>query len=251
MRKTRIIFLLLSLTLILSCSGKPARKIEEVFDAQKAFANANELMSKKEYEEARTAFLEIKSRDLTKKYAPMAQLRIADSYVEEQELERAIEEYRKFLDIYPDHRYASYSQYRVASIYFDQITGSDRGYGAAAKALEEFEKLKRMFPRNPYKEIIESRIERCKEIIVDYEFIVGAFYYKKGSYSAAIKRFDGLLKKFPGFKKEPDVLYHLAMSYKKQGAKDKAEEYFKLLIEKYPKSPLIPKAKKELSYIKK
>ena len=208
-------------------------------------------MDKKDYEEARTALFEIKNRDLTKKYAPLAQLRIADSFIKEEEFERSIEEYKRFLEIYPEHKYASYAQYQIAMTYFNQIESSERGYGAASKALEEFEKLKRMFPRNPYKDVIEIRIAKCKDILADYEFIVGTFYYKKDSYDAAIKRFQGLLQRSPGFKKEADVLYHLAMAYKKLGKKDKAEEYFKRLIEKYPNSSLVPEAKKELSSIKK
>ena len=250
MKKITVALLLLSLALVLSCSGKPATKPAEIFDGQKSFAKANELMDKEEYEEARTALLEIKNRDLTKKYAPMAQLRIADSYTKEAEPDRAVEEYRKFLDIYPEHKYASYAQFQIAMIYFNQIEGPDRGYGGASKALEEFERLKRMFPRNPYRDIIEVRIEKCKNTIAEHEFLVGTFYYKKDSYSAAIKRFQGVLQKFPEFKKEAGVLYHLAMSHKKLGEKDKAEEYFKLLIEKHPKNSLIPQAKKELLSIK-
>ena len=133
----------------------------------------------------------------------MAQLRIADSYTKEAEPDRAVEEYRKFLDIYPEHKYASYAQFQIAMIYFNQIEGPDRGYGGASKALEEFERLKRMFPRNPYRDIIAIRIEKCKNIIAEHEFLVGTFYYKKDSYSAAIKRFQGVLQKFPEFKKRP------------------------------------------------
>ncbi len=246
MQKNKLAFLLLSLLLVFSCSKK-VTKPEEAFDAEKVFATANEQMGRKEYEEARTSFLEIKSRDLTKKYAPLAQLRIADTYIQEEEPDRAVDEYKRFLEIYPEHKYASYAQYQVAMIYFNQIESSERGYGAASKALEEFEKLKQMFPRNPYRDILEVRIEKCKDILADYEFVVGTFYYNKGSYDAAIKRFRVLLEKFPGFKKEPDVLYSLAMAYKKHGEKDKAAEYFKLLIEKYPNNNLAPEAKKELS----
>ena len=250
MKKIKTALMLIPLISVLSCSGKPATKPAEIFDGQKSFAKANELMDKEEYEEARTALLEIKNRDLTKKYAPMAQLRIADSYTKEAEPDRAVEEYRKFLDIYPEHKYASYAQFQIAMIYFNQIEGPDRGYGGASKALEEFERLKRMFPRNPYRDLIEVRIEKCKNTIAEHEFLVGTFYYKKDSYSAAIKRFQGVLRKFPEFKKEAGVLYHLAMSHKKLGEKDKAEEYFKLLIEKHPKNSLIPQAKKELLSIK-
>jgi len=104
-----------------------------------------------------------------------------------------VAEYRKFLEIYPDHQYASYAQYQVAMVYFNQIESPERGYGGAAKALVEFEKLKKDFPRNPYKELIDLRIEKCRTVMADYEYLVGEFYRKKGSYNAAIERFEGLL----------------------------------------------------------
>lgn len=217
------------------------------FDAEKSLNSATELMDRKEFDEARRKLFEIKNRDLTKKYAPLAQLKIADAYIKEEEYDPAIEEYKKFIDIYPDHKYASYAQFQIAMAYFVQIESPERGYGAAEKALEEFEKLKRMFPRNPYKEIMEVRIERCKAIIVDYEYLVGEFYLKKESYNAAIGRFQYLLTRFPEYKRMPEVLYKIALSYKKLGNMDKAAEYFRRLTEKYPNDSLIADAEKEFA----
>ncbi len=222
-------------------------KTNEPFDAEKFFTKANGLIDNKEYADARTLLLEVKNRDLSKKYAPLAQLRIADSYVKEEETELAVAEYRKFLDMYPDHRHAPYAQYQIAMVYFNQIASPERGYSGAASALAEFEKLKRNFPRNPYKELVEMRIEKCRNVMADYEFLVGEFYMKKGSYSPAIDRFEGLLKKFPDYKKQEKVLMDLARSYKKIGQKEKSVEKLKDIIEKYPNSPYTSDAKKELS----
>ena len=167
--------------------------------------------------------------------------------MKEGEPDLAVAEYRKFLEIYPDHRHASYAQYQIAMVYFNQIEGPERGYGGAAKALEEFEKLKRDFPRNPFKDLIELRIEKCRNIIADYEFLVGEFYLKKSSYHAAIGRFETLLQKFPDYKKMENVLLNLGICYKKSGDPEKAEMYLNRLIEKYPNSRLAADAQKELS----
>jgi len=250
--------LLLNFTLVLalcagiSCSSKKTvTRTDENFDAEKSLATATDLIEKKEYDDARKILLEVKNRDLTKKYAPLAQLKIADSHVREGEYELAAEEYKKFLEMYPDHQNAAYAQYQMAMTYFVQIESAERGYGAAAKALEEFEKLKRMFPRNPYRETIELRIEKCRTTMADYEFIVAEFYLKKGSYNAALGRFQLLMTKFPDYKKEPMVLYHVGVSYKKLGNRDKASEYFKRLLEKYPSDKLCNSAKKELASLSK
>lgn len=246
------IFISIFLCTVFSCSGKSSlRKPAERFDPEKTFTAANEQFEKKEYEQARASFLEVKNRDLTKKYAPLAQLKIADSYVKEEEPELAVAEYRKFLEAYPDHQYASYAQYQIAMVYFDQIEGSERGYGGAAKALEEFEKLKTLYPRNPYKDVVDLKMEKCRNTIAEYEYLVGKFYYKKDSYNAALGRFEGLLKKYPDYKGEPEVLFYSAMSYKSLGQKEKAAEYLSRLVEKYPNNKLSGSAKKEISALKK
>jgi outer membrane protein assembly factor BamD len=249
--KNLILIAIVSLiALNFSCSGKTQVRTTERFDPEKYFETANQQFEKKDYEEARSLFLEIKNRDLTRKFAPLAQLRIADSYVQEDEYDKAIAEYNKFLETYPEHSHAAYAQYQIAMIYFNQIESPDRGYGGASKALEEFEKLKKMFPRNPYKDIVELKIEKCKNVIAEYEFNVAEFYYKKGSYNAAIGRLENLLSKFPGYKKEPEVLSYLANSYKNIGNKEKAIEYLNTLISKYPNHKTTSAAKKELSKLK-
>lgn len=238
--------------LSLACSGKKeVVKQDETFDPEKSIAKANDLIDNKEYDDARRILLEVKNRDLTKKYSPLAQLKIADSYVREEEYDLAAEEYKKFLEMYPDHKDASYAQYQIAMTYFVQIESPERGYGAAAKALEEFEKLKRMYPRNPYREVIELRIDKCKTTMADYEFTVAEFYFNKGSYQSALGRYKQLLTKFPDYKKEPRVLYQLALSCKKLGDKDKTAEYLNLLIAKYPDDKLAKQAQKELTSLAK
>ncbi len=251
MKKARHFFFLLLILFVCSCSGKPAAvKPGETFEPEKAFEKANELLEKKDYEEARTAFLEIKNRDTSRKFAPLAQLKIADSYVKEGEFEPAVAEFRRFLDAYPDHKYAVYAQYQIASIYFDQIEGPERGYSGAAKALEEFERLKKMYPRNPYREIIDIKIQKCRNVIAGYEFLVGEFYYKKGSFNAAINRFAEVLKTYPDYQRKAEVLFFIGMSYKNLGQKDKALEYLNRLVEEYPNNKFSADAKKELSKIK-
>ena len=243
--------LVFSLLFIFSCSGKVNVKPSGEFNVEKSFEKANKQIDDKEFEEARANLIEIKNRDLSRKYAPLAQLRIADSYVKEGDPDLAVAEYRKFAEMYPDHRQAAYAQYQIAMIYYNQIESPERGYGGAARAAAEFEKLRKDFPRNPYKDLIDIRIEKCRNTMAEYEFLVGDFYMKKGSYSAAIGRFESLLKKFPDYKKQDSVLLNLGLSYKKTGQKEQSESSLKLLIEKYPGSPLSSAAKKELSSLRK
>jgi outer membrane protein assembly factor BamD len=83
--------------------------------------------------------------------------------------------------------------------------------------------------------------------MADYELLVAEFYIKKGSFNAAIERLEGLLKRYPDYKKIEKAMLDLGISYKKIGRQEKAEEYLKILLEKYPNSPVTINAKKELS----
>jgi outer membrane protein assembly factor BamD len=245
--KTSLCAILMLLMISLSsCSGKKETKPEGPFDPKDSFVFANEQIEKKDYEGARANLLEIKNKDTSREIAPLAQLKIADSYIKEEEPERGIAEYRKFLEEYPDHQYAPYAQYQIAMVPFDKIGDAARGYGYAAQALKEFEKLKKMFPRNPYRDVIDLRIKQCRNTIAEYEFLVGEFYYKKESYNAAIGRLEDLLKNYPEYQDEASILFYIGMSYKHLGQDDKAKEYLTRLIETFPNNKIIKKAKKAL-----
>lgn len=248
--KSSLLVLCSMFFLLSSCGGNKGVKKEETFDPEKSLLKADRLIDDKEFEEARRALLEVKNRDNTKKYAPQAQLKIAESYIKAGDIDIGIEEYRKFIDLYPDNQHASYAQYQIAMAYFMQIESPDRGSGAAQKALQEFLKIKELYPRNPFREAIELRIEKCRNVIADGEFMVGEFYYKKGSYNAAINRFKGLLNQFPDYKREDEILLLLGKAYKAVRMNASAKDAFSRLVEKYPSSRFASEANKELQKLK-
>lgn len=228
-----------------ACSKKAVKP--GPFDAETEFNKANKLLESKKFDDARLILNDIKSRDAGGRFGPLAQLRLADSYLKEEQPEIAVEEYRRFIELYIDHKYAPYAQYQTAMSYFGQIEDKERGYDAALKALKEFEDLKERFPRNPYSQDVEEKIAKCREIIADYEYMVGDFYFRKKAYKGAIERLKIVIEQYPGFKDEAEVLYRLAVASKELGDEQASKEYFGLLSEKYPQSKAIEKAKKALS----
>jgi len=247
MKMTRllvIIILFIILVALLSC-GKDAKK-GIPYNPEAYLKRADKLINDKDYEEARKLLFELKNRDQTKQYAPIAQLKIADSYIRDGDYNLGAEEYRKFIEQYPDNPYASHAQYQIAMAYFNQIEAPDKGAGAAQKALREFQRLKELYPRNPYREVINIRIEKTLNTLAESEFMIGEFYFKKGSYIAAIGRFEGLLAKYPNYKNTDQTLYLLGISYKSLKKIEKAKTIFKELIQRFPDSRFTERAKKEI-----
>lgn len=243
MKQNLVVLLVLfsAVVLFTGCSAKQRRP--EVFDPEKNLKEAQELIEDYEFERARRLLIEIKNRDTTGHYAPLAQLKLAESYIEEEDTDRAVEAYREFLRLYPDHPQAPYAQYQIGMLYFKQIKDPERGSGIAKKAMEEFEKLLRDYPRNPYRTEAEIRVAQCRYYLSEYEFIVGRFYYKKGSCRAAIGRFEGLIENFPESKRVPEAMFLIADCYRKEGNLHKARQYLQKLLLRYPKSPFAEDAK--------
>lgn len=244
---------ILSIALLLlflgACGGNKTVAADEKFDPESALKKSNQLIESKNFEDARRLLDDIRIKDSTGLYAPTAQLRSADAYIAEKEPELAIEEYRRFIQLYPGHKYAAYAQYQIGMIYFNMIRDPERSNWSAEKSLVEFAVLNTKYPRHPYRDVIEANIEECREIIAGNEYMVGEFYYKKEAYDGALGRFVGLLGRFPGSKREPEALLKIALSYKALGKNDEADIYFKMLVSRYPGTPSAKEAQKRFTPI--
>ncbi|MBF0590540.1 MAG: outer membrane protein assembly factor BamD [Nitrospirae bacterium] len=235
----------LSTVFMLSCSSKDIKP--PYTDEKDSYERAVKLIEDKKYTDGRDLLTEVINRDRTKTYAPLAQLKIAESYIKDDESTLAIEEYRKFLSSYPDNRYAPNAQYQIAALTFSQIEGADRGYKAAESAIKEFKKLAELYPRNPYRDVIELRLQKCRNVLAEHEFYVGKFYLKKGAFKAAIGRFNTVMEKYSDFTAISEVYYHMAVSYKGLKDKDKAREYFQKVMEVAKEDKLRKDAQKGLN----
>ncbi len=233
--------------MLVACSS--ADKTEP-FNPEREFTKANEEFEDKHREDARQRFENIIRMDTQYLYAPLAQLRIADSYVADDDPELAIEEFRRFLDTYPRHKYAAYAQYNIGLVYFKLIKGPERGYGAALNALDAFTQLNELYPRNPYRQDAELKIEYSERIIAEHELMVGSFYFFRKAYNGAIDRLEGLIEAFPKYGDDPEVLWRLAVSHKGLGNDETSSEYLQRLEQLHPDSKYLKKARKYISKLK-
>ena len=244
-RFSRLTFALFLLVFMSACAT--TEKEPPVFDPESSLNQATEKMKKGYYEEARKILQTIVQKDASQQYALLAKLKIADSYFEDELYEEAVTEYENFLKVHKQHKFSSYAQYHLAMSYFKRIKTPDVSFTTAQKALTEFEKLQREYPRNPYMNVTESRIKTCKRVLAEHEFYVGEFYYKKGSFEAAIQRLQALLDTYPGSIKESEALYYIGLSYENLGQRDNAITTLTTLIHKFPATELSNEAQKLIS----
>ena len=226
MKKLLPVLLIVALT---GCAEK-----QEVFDPAALFKQAEENMVKGSFEKARKDYQEIQEKAPDRSYDPALMLRIADTYFCEEKYDEARVEYQAFLNYHPVNKDAAYAQYQVAMCSYNQFETIDRDPGPVRTAVKEFEVLKSKYPKSAYEEQAIVNLAICRDRLAEYEFYVGRFYHKKGSYQAAAARLEKLLQDYPGSSKEKDALYYAGLSYKELGRRDDALRMFELLARKYP-----------------
>ncbi len=231
-----------------ACSKKLLKA--EPFDPVKQMKLANEKLEDKYEDDARRLFESIQRLDVTGEYAPLAQLRIADSYVIEDMPELAVAEYEAFLRMYPRHKYGSYAQYQIGLIHYRLIGGPDRGFGYATLALDAFETLNNIYPRNPYRLDVEIKIMQCRAIMAEHEYQVGDFYYDKNACNGARDRFELVRREYPEFSAMSTLLSKLTLCYERLEKPVERDLTLDELKEKFPLSPLYDKTLEALKEIR-
>ncbi len=115
--------LALAMALALTATGCAKRTIvagesDYTRSARYAFEEAESALAGSYHKEAIQGFRKVMNRYPQSKYATLAELRIADTQYEEQTWEEAASSYRQFARRHPTHEKAAYAAYRVGLSYY-------------------------------------------------------------------------------------------------------------------------------------
>lgn len=174
--------------------------------------------------------------DLEKTFDANTLIKRAETFYSKEEYETARGEYQRFLDLHPIDRLANLAKFRISLCYFHQVSTIDRDVEPMRKALSSFQNLVNDAPQSLYAQKSEPYIVDLRARLAQREYYIGYFYYKKGSYSASIARFESLIKDYPGSEPTEDALFYLGTSYHKMGNDDKSKSIFSELLKKNPKT---------------
>ena len=130
-------------------------------------------------------------------HATLAELKIADSYYHLRRYDRAISAYDAFEGLHPGSEAMPYVIHQIGLSYFRRLDAANRDQTSAKKALETFERLIRLYPDSPYAREAEKNAIECRKSLAGHELVVGVFYFKSKRYSAALRRFRGIVTNYP------------------------------------------------------
>jgi outer membrane protein assembly factor BamD len=237
-----VLFVPIIFALLLGCAGKEVKTIEG--DPEVLYQQGLTLFNKRDYPEALKKFEQVKSGfPDSPPYTVWAELKVGDCHFFRKEYVEAIAAYEEFKKIHPTHEEMPYVQFQIGMAYFNQMLTRDRDQTFTKKALSSFEYLVANYPPSLFTEKAKEKIEICKKRLADYEFYVGNYYYERGNFEAASRRFQDLLEKFPKMPGEDETLYLLGKSYLELDRWEKAEITFVKIVAEYPKSPRYKEAR--------
>jgi len=247
--RTRYLLALLGFLLIASPACNRRAKTKVIQPVDQVYQEALHRMKKERYYAARTGLQSLQTRipQDDRELLPLVQLKLADAFYLDGgilNLGEALGVYRTFLTYYPQRAEAAYAQFQVGMCYFGQVLAPDRDQALTYQAINELEKVERLYPGSPYVEKARAQILLCRERLAAHEFLIGRFYYTKKFCIAAADRFRVVLDKYPYYSETEETLYLLGDCLMRTENPDEARLYFERLVHEYPEGKLAREAKK-------
>lgn len=152
------------------------------------------------YDNVLEALREIQLRHTFSPYATLAELRTADVYYKKKQYEQAITEYSAFLKRHPGHKETEHAMYYLAMSYYNMKKSADRDPTFVRNALDSLNEYKYRYPDSERIEKVNKRIMKCRNILAEREIYIGDYYKRKDNYKAAYERYNNVLEKYPDTK---------------------------------------------------
>lgn len=191
-------------------------------------------------------------------FLPLAKLAIADSFFLEgttSSLIQAAQAYQDWLTFFPTDPLADDASLKVAEAEMRQMGLSDRDISHARKAEQRLKVLLQQYPQSPLRPTVEERLHEVQENLAMHNLQIARFYYDvkystgKGGLKGSQSRLKEIVDKYPCFSYNDEVFYRLATTYQAEEEPDEAARYYQKLVQEYPESEFLEKAKEQLGII--
>lgn len=200
--RTHWFFILIAMVILFQVSGcgffKGSASKEMDRTPESLIAEGLDAYQRKKYEKAIEAFQKLKDRFPYNQYAIVAELKLADSYFLNKDYALAATAYKEFEKLHPANEVTPYIIFQLGLCYFKEMPTIDRDQSFASQATREFERLLKTYPKSEYAKQAQDNLVAAQKNLVLHEYHIGEFYFKNKKYAAALGRFEGIIKLYPG-----------------------------------------------------
>jgi len=237
----KIFFLLLLLSLNISCSKDAVRKsaineksldlqvLEAYEEGVKSLESGDVLFAAKKFNEVEILFPQ-------SDWAPKSALMAAYSYYFQDYYKDAIAELIRFTKVYPNHKNLDYAYYLLANSYYEQIVDEKKDLQSILDAKRNFMIVITNYPNTDYALDSEFKIDFINDILASKEMYIGRYYFEKKKWIPAIRRFRTVIDDFETTIYTEEALHRLVEVHYILGLKDEAKKYANLLGYNYQSS---------------
>ena len=217
------------------------------------FDRGTEELNKRKWLTAREFFRQILDTYVQSPFRPDAKLGVGDTYLGEgtpEGLERALNEFREFLNFFPTNPRADYAQYRLGMTHFRQMRAPQRDQTETREAIREFEIFVARYPNSTLMPEAKARLRESRDRLSQSDYEVGYFYYRQRWYPGAVDRFKALLMQDPEFTNRDAVYFYLGEALFKANQLAEALPYFERLVDEFQQSEYLVDANKRIAELK-
>jgi outer membrane protein assembly factor BamD len=180
-----------------------------------------------------------------------AELQIAEARYLNKQYAEAATDFKDFLELHPTNENIPFVIYRLGMVNFDQFTTIDRDQKNIEVAMGYFKTVIKNYANSPYAAQAREKVTKCREYLAEREFYVASFYLKAEKYPAARERLEKILRLYRDTPTAVRALYQLGATFQLEKNSVKASLAYKALVQHYPDSPLVKKARIQLSQLDK
>ena len=230
---TRLISILF---ILVSCSNIENDKKQAIDTDVDIYKRALLLIEENDYKSALNEFENLLLNYPFSNLAVKSEITSAYSLYEDNQIQKAINKLNSFIEMNPTGELTIYAHYLLGMCYYIQTSQKGRDASLSLKAINYFQIIESKYPNSKYAKDAKLKILYLKNRLAENELAVGKFYLKKNASGSAIKRFKVILEKFQNTSVIPETLYRLSEALLITGLKEEAQKSIAILNYNFPKN---------------
>lgn len=232
-KKLLLSFAIVTTTLV-GCSSTPEKYADQPVEV--LYNDAMDHLERHVYSKASDLFDEVERQHPYSQWATKAQIMSAYASYKGQKYEKSIAALESFLQLHPAHEDVPYALYLQGLCYYEQLSPSMRDQKDTETALQSFRELSMRFPMSDYSKDARAKIKLLEDTLAGKEMDIARFYMDKKAYTAAINRFQQVVKTYQTTKYIEEALHRMVECYLALGLKEEATATAAVLGHNYPGS---------------
>jgi outer membrane protein assembly factor BamD len=225
--------------------------------AEALFDEAMEQFDAEDCVDAEKLFQEVRRQFPYSRFAPLADLRMADCQFIQGNHAAAAVAYQQFARKHPTHEETHYAAFRRGLSFVQMIPGDwlitppphERDQSATRDARAALAGFLETYARSPHRERAAELLAEVENALVRHEIYVAEFYRSRDQLKAAAVRLEGVRTSFPDASLVPDAMFLQARTYLALNRLDAARRVLGEIVQFYPEHYQAKRAKDTLEHL--